>query len=31
MRQRIVALNAAIRHHRLIGAPVKRPLIAYDH
>ncbi|GLY80074.1 hypothetical protein Airi01_083410 [Actinoallomurus iriomotensis] len=25
------ALNAAIWHNRLINAPVKRSLIAYDH
>ncbi|TDB87993.1 hypothetical protein E1264_12735 [Actinomadura sp. KC216] len=29
--QRICALNAAIWHHWLIDAPVKRSLIAYDH
>lgn len=29
--QRILALNAAIWHNWLIGAPVKRSLIAYDH
>ncbi|CAL9575681.1 hypothetical protein SUDANB121_04957 [Nocardiopsis dassonvillei] len=29
--QRIRALNAAIRHNWLIGAPVKRSLVAYDH
>ncbi|WP_159945738.1 MULTISPECIES: transposase [unclassified Nocardiopsis] len=29
--QRVVALNAAIWHNWLIGAPVKRSLIAYDH
>jgi len=29
--QRIMALNAAIWHNWLIGAPVKRSLIAYDH
>ncbi|GAA1587686.1 hypothetical protein GCM10009678_82630 [Actinomadura kijaniata] len=29
--QRVVALNAAIWHNRLIDAPVKRSLIAYDH
>ena len=29
--QRIAALNAAIWHNWLIGAPVKRSLIAYDH
>ncbi|WUH98830.1 hypothetical protein OHR68_35850 [Spirillospora sp. NBC_00431] len=29
--QRICALNAAIWHNWLIGAPVKRSLIAYDH
>ncbi|MGI5230626.1 hypothetical protein [Actinoallomurus sp. CA-142502] len=28
---RILALNAAIWHNRLINAPVKRALIAYDH
>nr|WP_254716435.1 hypothetical protein [Actinomadura sp. WMMB 499] len=29
--QRICALNAVIWHNWLIGAPVKRSLIAYDH
>ena len=29
--QRICALNAAIWHNWLIGAPAKRSLIAYDH
>ncbi|GAB3751234.1 transposase [Nocardiopsis nanhaiensis] len=29
--QRILALNAAIWHNWLIGAPVKRSLVAYDH
>nr|WP_017558052.1 hypothetical protein [Nocardiopsis baichengensis] len=29
--QRIAALNAAIWHNWLIGAPVKRSLNAYDH
>uniref|UniRef100_UPI000366CE0A transposase n=1 Tax=Nocardiopsis ganjiahuensis TaxID=239984 RepID=UPI000366CE0A len=29
--QRIAALNAVIWHNWLIGAPVKRSLIAYDH
>lgn len=29
--QRILALNAAIWHNWLTGAPVKRSLIAYDH
>ena len=29
--QRLLALNACIRHNWLIGAPVKRSLIAYDH
>lgn len=29
--QRILALNAAIWHNWLIGAPVKRSLTAYDH
>jgi hypothetical protein len=29
--QRLLALNAAIWHNWQIGAPVKRPLIAYDH
>jgi hypothetical protein len=29
--QRVLALNAAIWHNWLIGAPVKRSLIAYDH
>ena len=29
--RRILALNAAIRHNWLAGAPVKRSLIAYDH
>jgi hypothetical protein len=29
--QRILALNAAIWHNWLVGAPVKRSLIAYDH
>ena len=29
--QRICALNAAIWHNWLVGAPVKRSLIAYDH
>jgi hypothetical protein len=29
--QRLLALNACIRHNRQIGAPVKRSLIAYDH
>jgi hypothetical protein len=29
--QRLLALNAAIWHNWLIGAPVKRSLIAYDH
>jgi hypothetical protein len=29
--QRLLALNAVIWHNWLIGAPVKRSLIAYDH
>ncbi len=29
--QRLLALNAAIWHNSMIGAPVKRSLIAYDH
>ena len=29
--QRLLALNACIWHNWLIGAPVKRSLIAYDH
>jgi hypothetical protein len=29
--QRLLALNAAIWHNWLIGAPVKRSLISYDH
>jgi hypothetical protein len=29
--QRLLALNAAIWHNWLVGAPVKRSLIAYDH
>jgi hypothetical protein len=29
--QRLLALNAAIWHNWLIGAPIKRSLIAYDH
>jgi hypothetical protein len=29
--QRLLALNAAIRHNWQIGAPIKRSLIAYDH
>jgi hypothetical protein len=29
--QRVLALNAVIWHNWLIGAPVKRSLIAYDH
>jgi hypothetical protein len=29
--QRILALNVAIWHNWLIGAPIKRSLIAYDH
>ena len=29
--QRLLALNTAIWHNWLIGAPVKRSLIAYDH
>ncbi len=29
--QRLLALNARIWHNWLIGAPVKRSLIAYDH
>ncbi|GAB2820639.1 hypothetical protein GCM10027176_26270 [Actinoallomurus bryophytorum] len=29
--QRILALNVAIWHNRLIDAPIKRSLIAYDH
>lgn len=29
--QRILALNAAIWHNWVVGAPVKRSLIAYDH
>ena len=29
--QRLLALNAAIWHNCMIGAPVKRSLIAYDH
>ena len=29
--QRLLALNASIWHNWLIGAPVKRSLIAYDH
>ena len=28
---RLLALNAAIRSNRQIGAPVKRSLISYDH
>ncbi len=31
VRQRLLALNAAIGHCWQIGAPVKRSLIAYDH
>jgi hypothetical protein len=27
----VLALNAAIWHNWMIGAPVKRSLIAYDH
>ena len=29
--QRLLALNACTWHNWLIGAPVKRSLIAYDH
>jgi hypothetical protein len=29
--QQILALNACIWHNRMIGALVKRSLIAYDH
>ena len=29
--QRLLALNACIWHNWLIGSPVKRSLIAYDH
>ncbi len=29
--QRLLALNACIWHNWIIGAPVKRSLIAYDH
>ena len=29
--QRLLALNACIWHNRMIGAPVKRSLFAYDH
>lgn len=29
--QRLLALNAVIWHNWMIGAPVKRSLIAYDH
>jgi hypothetical protein len=29
--QRLLALNSAIWHDWLIGAPVKRSLVAYDH
>jgi hypothetical protein len=29
--QRRLALNAAIWHNGVVGAPVKRSLIAYDH
>jgi len=29
--QRLLALNAVIWHNSMIGAPVKRSLIAYDH
>jgi hypothetical protein len=29
--QRLLALNACIWHNWLIGVPVKRSLIAYDH
>jgi hypothetical protein len=29
--QRLLALNACIWHNWMIGAPVKRSLIAYDH
>ncbi|SCG64285.1 hypothetical protein GA0070213_10873 [Micromonospora humi] len=31
VRQRLLALNAAIRHNWTIDAPVKRSLVAYDH
>lgn len=31
LRQRILALNTAIWHNRLIDAPTKRSLTAYDH
>ena len=31
LRQRICALNAAIRHNWPVGAPAERPLLAYDH
>ncbi|CAL9575891.1 hypothetical protein SUDANB121_04961 [Nocardiopsis dassonvillei] len=31
VRRRIAALDAAIWHNRLVGAPVKRSLVAYDH
>jgi hypothetical protein len=31
MVQRLPALNAVIWFNSQIGAPVKRPLIAYDH
>jgi len=29
--QRVLAMAAGIWHNNLIGAPVTRPLIAYDH
>jgi len=29
--QRLLALNACIWHNWMIGAPVKRSFIAYDH
>jgi hypothetical protein len=29
--QRLLALNTCIWHNWMIGAPVKRSLIAYDH
>ena len=29
--QRLLALNACIWHNSMIGAPVKRSLIVYDH
>jgi len=29
--QRLLALNACIWHNWMIGAPIKRSLIAYDH